>query len=117
MLTEHMSDRIHVLFMIKKEVFEWTGKWKNSDSEFIFQIHKLVKYQHPTVANKMEEKRLGKTLSQEERKQLEKKVMEAFRNQTKPLSEEFQRILADDVVTAFQNRLTTLLRIQSKHTD
>jgi hypothetical protein len=56
-------------------------------------------------------------LSQEERKQLEKKIIGAFQNQTKTLSEELQKILADDMVTTFQNRLTTLIRIQSKHTD
>jgi hypothetical protein len=65
----------------------------------------------------MEEKRLKRTLSQEERKQLEKKMISAFQNQTKALSEEMQQILADDMVTAFQNRLATLIRIQSKCID
>jgi len=65
----------------------------------------------------MEEKRLKRTLSQEERKQLEKKMISIFQNQTKALSQELQKILADDMVTAFQNRLAALIRIQSKHID
>jgi len=60
---------------------------------------------------------LKKTLSPKERKQLEKKVMDTFKNETNALSQELQRILADDLVTAFQNRLDTLMRIQTKHGD
>lgn len=60
---------------------------------------------------------MKRTLSQEERKQLEKKMISTFQNQTKALSEELQKILADDMVTAFQNRLATLIRIQSKYID
>lgn len=60
---------------------------------------------------------MRRTLSPEERKQLEKKVMDAFKNETMMLSKELQRILADDLVTAFQNRLVTLTRIQAKHSD
>jgi len=48
------------------------------------------------------------------RKQLEKKVMEAFADEVKVLSQELQQILADDLVTAFQNRMIVLLRVQSK---
>jgi len=60
---------------------------------------------------------LKKTLSPKERKQLEKKVMDTFKNETNALSQELQRILADDLITAFQNRLDTLMRIQAKHGD
>jgi len=60
---------------------------------------------------------LRRTLSPDERKQLKKKVMETFKNETDTLSQELQRILADDLVTAFESRLATLMRIQSKHGD
>lgn len=56
-------------------------------------------------------------LSPEERKQLKKKMMNTFKNETDTLSQELQRILADDLVTAFESRLTTLVRIQSEHGD
>ena len=60
---------------------------------------------------------MKRMLSQEERKQLEKKIMETFKNETNTLSQELQRILADDLVTAFENRLATLMEIRSKHGD
>lgn len=60
---------------------------------------------------------MKRTLSQEKREQLEKKIMETFKNETNTLSQELQRILADDLVTAFENRLATLMEIQSKHGD
>lgn len=60
---------------------------------------------------------MKRTLSPEERKQLENKIVETFKNETNTLSQEMQRILADDLVTAFENRLATLIRIQSKHSD
>ncbi len=53
-------------------------------------------------------------LAQEERKQLEKKMLETFKDDMKNLTEDLQETLADDLVTAFQNRLAVLLRIQSK---
>jgi len=57
---------------------------------------------------------LEKKLSPERRKQLERKMREAFKEEAKTLSEELQQILADDLVTAFQNRVIALMRIQSK---
>ncbi|MDH5415572.1 MAG: hypothetical protein OEW87_15655 [Flavobacteriaceae bacterium] len=60
---------------------------------------------------------MKRTLSQEERKRLEEKIMEIFKNETNTLPKDLQRILADDLVTAFENRLATLIRIQSKHGD
>jgi len=53
-------------------------------------------------------------LAREERKQLEKKMLETFKDDMKNLTEDLQETLADDLVTAFQNRLAVLLRIQSK---
>jgi len=60
---------------------------------------------------------LKRTLSPEQRKQLEKKIMETFKNETIMLPQELQRILADDLVTAFENRLATFTRLQTKHGD
>ncbi len=60
---------------------------------------------------------MKRTLSPEDRKQLENKIMETFKNETNTLSQEMQRILADDLVTAFENRLATLIGIQSKRSD
>jgi hypothetical protein len=57
---------------------------------------------------------LKNVLSPAGRKQLEKRVMEVFADEVKALPQELQQILADDLVTAFQNRMTVLLRIQSK---
>jgi len=84
--------------------------------KFIFRIHKLVKGKHPQSLFDGGQK-VKETLSQEERNQLKKKMMETFKNETNTLSQELQRILADDLVTAFESRLTTLMRIQSKHGD
>jgi hypothetical protein len=40
--------------------------------------------------------------------------MEVFQGEMEKLSEELQRILADDLVTAFFNRMTFFTEIQSK---
>ena len=58
--------------------------------------------------------KLKNVLSPAGRKQLEKRVMETFADEVKVLSQELQQILADDLVTAFQNRMIALQRIQSK---
>jgi len=56
---------------------------------------------------------LEKIMSPEERRQLERKVMEVFKDELKMLSQELQEILADDLVTAFQNRMKVFARFQS----
>lgn len=53
-------------------------------------------------------------LLQTERKRLETKMLETFGEEMKDLTKELQETLADDLVTAFQNRLAVFLRIQSK---
>jgi hypothetical protein len=53
-------------------------------------------------------------LLQTERKRLEAKVLETFGEEMKGLARDLQETLADDLVTAFQNRLAVFLRIQSK---
>ena len=57
---------------------------------------------------------MKEVLAPEERKQLEKKMMETFKDEMKSLTKELQQTLADDLVTAFQNRLAVFLRIQSE---
>ena len=41
-------------------------------------------------------------------------MLEVFRDQTSMLPEDFREIFADDMVTAFQNRLIILAKIQSE---
>jgi len=57
---------------------------------------------------------MEKSFSSQSRKRLQKMIMETFNNEIHTLTPELQTILADDMVTAFQNRLTVFQRIQSK---
>jgi len=50
------------------------------------------------------------------RKQLQTKIISIFKEETQVLNQELQQILADDLITAFQNRLKTFIKIQKKHT-
>ena len=54
------------------------------------------------------------TLTLKERKELEAKMVKVLAGNTKGLSTELQRILVDDLVTAFQNRINVLIRAQAK---
>ena len=54
------------------------------------------------------------TLTLKERKKLEAKMVKVFAGNTGGLSTELQRILVDDLVTAFQNRINVLIRAQAK---
>ena len=49
-----------------------------------------------------------------QRKELESKMAKVFRENIKGLSAELQKILVDDLVTAFQNRINVLIRAQKK---
>lgn len=51
---------------------------------------------------------------QAKRKRLEKKTMQIFQEEMKKLSKDLQKILADDLVTAFINRMAVFTEIQSK---
>lgn len=57
---------------------------------------------------------MEKMLSSQERKRLQKIMMKAFENEIQTLTPELQYILTDDLITAFQNRLTVFQRIQTK---
>jgi hypothetical protein len=45
---------------------------------------------------------------------LETKMSKVFRENVKELSVELQKILLDDLVTAFENRIKVLIRAQEK---
>ena len=47
----------------------------------------------------------------ERRTVLERKITQAFNDKISDLSSELQRILIDDMVTAFENRLNVLKRV------
>lgn len=49
-----------------------------------------------------------------QRKELEAKMAKVFKENINVLSTEFQKILLDDMVTAFRNRIKVLIRVQEK---
>ncbi len=49
-----------------------------------------------------------------ERKQLETKMRKIFQKEMKKLSHDLQSVLADDIVTAFLNRISVFLKIEAK---
>jgi len=57
---------------------------------------------------------LQRNVSPKQRRQLRAKVMAVFGDDMERLSRELQGLLADDLVTAFLNRLTVFARIQPK---
>ncbi len=57
---------------------------------------------------------MTKTLTLKERTELQSKMAKVFNGNIKVLSTELQRILLDDLVTAFQNRINVLIRAQTK---
>ncbi|HXX88462.1 MAG TPA: hypothetical protein VEH86_08465 [Candidatus Acidoferrum sp.] len=53
-------------------------------------------------------------ISLKQRKILEGKMAKVFQENIDELSTELQRILLDDLVTAFQSRMNVLLKVQKK---
>jgi len=53
-------------------------------------------------------------ITPKQRKDLEAKMSKALKQNLKGLSTELQKILIDDMVTAFQNRINVLIRAQAK---
>jgi len=49
-----------------------------------------------------------------QRKQLQTKMRKVFQNEMKKLNEDMQSVLADDIVTAFLNRISLFLKIEAK---
>ena len=56
----------------------------------------------------MEDKSLKNRLTIKERKELQSKMAKVFKANISNLSTELQKILLDDLVTAFQNRINVL---------
>jgi hypothetical protein len=50
-----------------------------------------------------------------DRKELKAKMFKVFRKNATALPREMQEILMDDLVTAFQSRMSVLSRVQQKH--
>jgi hypothetical protein len=59
---------------------------------------------------------LKQRITIKQRKELEARMAKVFRRNVKGLSAELQKILLDDLVTAFQNRINVLIRAQDKRT-
>jgi len=57
---------------------------------------------------------LKKGLTIKERKELQSKMSKVFHSNINELSTELQKILLDDLATAFQNRMNVLIRAQAE---
>jgi hypothetical protein len=57
---------------------------------------------------------MNQKVAVENRKELEAKMATVFDEKIKALSTELQKILLDDMVTAFENRLNVLNRVSIK---
>jgi len=57
---------------------------------------------------------LKSNITLKQRRELEAKMSNVFKENIKELSTELQKILLDDMVTAFQNRINVLIRAQAK---
>jgi len=56
----------------------------------------------------------AQTLAPQQRRKLQQKIMTTFKTEMKNLQKPFQRILADDMVTAFENRISVIHAFQQK---
>jgi mRNA-degrading endonuclease RelE of RelBE toxin-antitoxin system len=54
------------------------------------------------------------TFPPQQRKKLQQKITETFKTEMKDLRKSFQKILADDLVTAFENRISVIYAFQQK---
>jgi hypothetical protein len=57
---------------------------------------------------------LRESITLKQRNDLEAKMAKVFKENIGVLSAELQKILLDDMVTAFQNRINVLIRAQEK---
>jgi hypothetical protein len=81
----------------------------NMYSEFIRQLNT-----NALKGCSKEEKSLEKTISPRTRKQLQRKMLDLFVDEMEQLPRDLQWVLADDLVTAFNNRLAAFIRTQSR---
>jgi hypothetical protein len=54
------------------------------------------------------------TLAPQQRKKLQQKIITALKTEMKALRKPFQTMLADDLVTAFENRISIIQTAQQK---
>ncbi|MEM3728827.1 MAG: hypothetical protein QXF75_06505 [Candidatus Bathyarchaeia archaeon] len=66
------------------------------------------------MLRELEENPLSKKLTPKQRREIKAKMARALKDNIKVLSADFQKILIDDLVTAFQNRMNVLMRVQAK---
>jgi hypothetical protein len=83
---------------------------QDSYSLFIRQLYTLSLFSAKNIGGKP----LKQNMTLKQRKGLEAKLSKALRRDVKGLSTELQRILLDDMVTAFQNRINVLMTAQRK---
>jgi hypothetical protein len=57
---------------------------------------------------------LNRKITLKQRKEMEAKMTKVFGGDIEKLSTDLQKILLDDLVTAFQNRINVLIRVQEK---
>lgn len=57
---------------------------------------------------------MKESMTLKQRKRMEARMTNVFKEYLKVLPTELQRILVDDLVTAFQNRMNVLIRAQNK---
>lgn len=77
--------------------------------QFINELNDLI-----LLSMNMEENPLKTRLTVKERKELQSKMSKVFGTNISGLSTELQKILLDDLVTAFQNRINVLNRAHAK---
>lgn len=56
----------------------------------------------------------GIALTKSKREQLHAKMRKVFKDEMKSLSNDMQGVLADDIVTAFLNRISLFIKIEAK---
>ena len=84
------------------------------DSEFRLSVHKTVKHPELIWRRKAGGCSLKRNMTLKQRRELETKMSKVLKENIKGLSAELQKILLDDLVTAFQNRINVLIRAQEK---
>lgn len=57
---------------------------------------------------------MEKTVYPKTRKKLQRKMLDLFMDEMEQLPHDLQRVLADDLVTAFHNRLAVFMKIHSR---
>ncbi|MBS7621350.1 hypothetical protein KEJ32_04490 [Candidatus Bathyarchaeota archaeon] len=57
---------------------------------------------------------MSKKLTPKQRMKIKARMARALKEDIKDLSADFQKILIDDLATAFQNRINVLMRVQAK---